>query len=78
VSFDQRFDEVDINHDGGLSKDEAEIGMPMLFKHFDEIDSNKDGKISKEEIVANMKKKHHKKDKINENGGDAMKKGGQQ
>jgi Ca2+-binding EF-hand superfamily protein len=78
VSFDQRFDEVDINHDGGLSKDEAEIGMPMLFKHFDEIDANKDGKISKDEIVANMKKMHHKMDKINENGGDAMKKGDQQ
>ena len=52
--------------------------MPMLFKHFDEIDANKDGKISKDEIVANMKKMHHKMDKINENGGDAMKKGDQQ
>ncbi len=56
--FDARFDETDINNDGALSKDEAEIGMPMLFKHFDEIDTNKDGKITKEEVVAYMKKLH--------------------
>jgi Ca2+-binding EF-hand superfamily protein len=78
TSFDDRFDEVDINHDGLLSKDEAEIGMPMLFKHFDEIDSNKDGKLSKEEIVANMRKMHHKMDKINEGGGEGVKKDGKQ
>jgi Ca2+-binding EF-hand superfamily protein len=56
--FDERFDETDINHDGALSKDEAEIGMPMLFKHFDEIDANKDGKITKEEVADSMKKMH--------------------
>ena len=61
VSFDQRFDEVDINHDGALSKDEAEIGMPMLFRHFDEIDANKDGKFSKEELTGYMKKMHEKR-----------------
>ena len=60
VSFDQRFDESDINHDGALSKDEAEIGMPMLFAHFDELDTNKDGKISKEELAASVKKMHEK------------------
>ncbi len=58
--FDERFDESDINHDGALSKDEAEIGMPMLFAHFDEIDANKDGKITKEEVAAGMKKIHEK------------------
>jgi len=56
--FDRRFDEVDINHDGGLSKAEAEIGMPMLFKRYDEIDANKDGKITKEEVIESMKKMH--------------------
>src|SRR5512144_121327 len=54
VSFDERFDEADINHDGALGRDEAEIGMPMLFAHFDEIDTNKDGKISKDELAASM------------------------
>jgi Ca2+-binding EF-hand superfamily protein len=56
--FYQRFDEIDINHDGMLSKDETEIGMPMVFKHFDEVDANHDGKISKEEIKAMMDKHH--------------------
>lgn len=56
--FDARFDETDINNDGALSKDEAEIGMPILFRHFDEIDTNKDGKISKDEVVAYMKTLH--------------------
>lgn len=59
-SFDSRFDEVDINDDGALSKDEAEIGMPMLFKHFDEIDTGKDGKIGKDEIGEYMKGMHSK------------------
>ncbi|MBI5889554.1 MAG: hypothetical protein HZB47_02615 [Nitrosomonadales bacterium] len=61
VSFDQRFDEVDINNDGALDKDEAEIGMPMLFKHFDEVDANGDGKFSKEELSGYMKKMHEKR-----------------
>jgi Ca2+-binding EF-hand superfamily protein len=60
VRPDSRFDEVDINHDGALSKDEAEIGMPMLFKHFDEVDANKDGKISKDELNDYMQKMHEK------------------
>lgn len=58
--FDKRFEEVDINADGGLSKEEAEIGMPMLFKHFDEIDANKDGKMTKLEVIENMKSLHDK------------------
>lgn len=60
MMFDQRFDETDINDDGALSKDEAEIGMPMLFAHFDEYDANKDGKISKDEVAAGMKQMHEK------------------
>lgn len=54
TAFGRRFDEVDINGDGRLSKDEAEIGMPMIFAHFDEFDANRDGKLSKDEIAAGM------------------------
>jgi len=56
--FESRFDETDINGDGALSNDEAEIGMPMLFSRFAEIDTDKDGKISKDEVMAGMKKMH--------------------
>ncbi len=58
VNFEGRFDEVDINGDKMLSRDEAEIGMPMIFARFDEFDTNKDGKISKEEMIAGMTKMH--------------------
>jgi Ca2+-binding EF-hand superfamily protein len=70
-SFEERFDETDIIHDGALSKDEAEIGMPMLFAHFDEIDANKDGKITKEEVAASMKKMHEHMH-MNDKPGDGM------
>lgn len=54
AGMELRFDEVDINRDGLLGKDEAEIGMPMLFRHFDELDTNKDGKLSKDELPDHM------------------------
>lgn len=71
--FNARFDEVDINNDGLLSKDEAETGMPMLSTHFDDNDTDKDGKISKEEMNASMKKMHEKMQEKHKNGGMMMK-----
>lgn len=56
--FDSRFDETDINGDGALSREEAEIGMPMLFSRFEEIDTSKDGKISKAEVESHMREMH--------------------
>ena len=50
-----RFDEADTNHDGALSREEAEK-MPGLSKHFDEMDANHDGKVTREEMEAAMKK----------------------
>ncbi len=58
VQLDKRFDKSDIDNDGALSKDEAEIGMPAIFRHFDEFDVNKDGKISSQEMSDFMKKMH--------------------
>ncbi len=51
--MEQHFDAADTNHDGALSKVEAEQ-MPMVSANFDELDTNKDGKVSKEELPGNM------------------------
>jgi hypothetical protein len=51
MSMEQHFDAADTDHDGALSKEEAEKGMPILFARFDENDANKDGKITKDEVM---------------------------
>jgi Ca2+-binding EF-hand superfamily protein len=47
----ERFAAADTNHDGQLSQDEANQGMPRLAAHFAEIDTNKDGQLSVDEIM---------------------------
>jgi Ca2+-binding EF-hand superfamily protein len=52
-----RFDKLDKNHDGVISKDEWK-GKP---KGFDRIDANHDGVLSRDEVgtaLANRKHKH--------------------
>lgn len=51
---------LDANHDGTLSRDEAQ-GRPGLAKHFNQLDSNHDGQIDRNEWRAwhqQMKAKH--------------------
>lgn len=43
---------VDTNHDGQISKAEAESNAPRLAKHFAEIDANHNGLISQDELKA--------------------------
>lgn len=54
--FEERFNAADTDHDGLLSRDEAQRGMPNVYKHFDEIDTARRGQVSKEEIGAFMAK----------------------
>ena len=51
--LDQRFYAADVNHDGGLDRQEA-VNMPMLSKYFDEVDANKDGKVTRQEYFDAM------------------------
>jgi hypothetical protein len=51
--LDQRFNAADINHDGGLDREEAKE-MPMLSQYFDEVDANKDGKVTRQEYFDAM------------------------
>ena len=48
----KRFAAADKNGDGRLTKEEAEVGMPYVYKHFDEIDKAKQGSITLAEIAA--------------------------
>lgn len=46
-----RFAAADTNHDGQLSQEEANQGMPRLAAHFAEIDTDSNGQLSTAEIV---------------------------
>lgn len=47
-SADRRFDELDRNHDGFLSRDEANDARELQAR-FSELDANNDGKLSRAE-----------------------------
>ncbi|HEY2558833.1 MAG TPA: EF-hand domain-containing protein [Caldimonas sp.] len=52
AKMQERFAAADTNHDGRLSREEAQAGMPFVFKHFDEIDKQKTGSITMADIAA--------------------------
>jgi Ca2+-binding EF-hand superfamily protein len=48
----KNFDIADKNHDGLLTKEEAEKGpVPFIRAHFDEIDKTHRGVVSKQDVV---------------------------
>lgn len=49
--YGQRFDRLDTNGDGRLSRAEA-AAYPQLAQRFEQIDANKDGFLSRDEIVS--------------------------
>ena len=52
----KNFDAADRNHDGLLSKEEAQKGnVPFIAKHFDQIDRAHRGQVSKEDVAAYIK-----------------------
>ena len=52
-----RFANANTTHDGKLTKQQAEAGMPMVAKHFDEIDTQKAGYITLPQIEAFMQER---------------------
>jgi hypothetical protein len=52
AEMQKRFAAADKNGDGRLTRDEAQAGMPYVYKHFDEIDKTKQGQVSLAEIAA--------------------------
>lgn len=52
----KNFDAADRNHDGLLSKEEAQKGnVPFIARHFDQIDREHRGQVSKEDVANYMK-----------------------
>lgn len=47
----QRFEKLDTNSDGRLSRKEA-AAYPELAQRFEQIDANKDGFLSRDELVS--------------------------
>jgi hypothetical protein len=52
AEMQKRFAAADKNGDGRLTRDEAQAGMPYVYKHFDAIDKTRQGSISLAEIAA--------------------------
>ncbi|NOV27955.1 EF-hand domain-containing protein [Cupriavidus necator] len=50
--IDEKFKAADANHDGKLSREEAEAGMPEVYKRFDKIDARKRGYVTQRQIGA--------------------------
>jgi|SRR6185312_8143189 len=51
-----KFQAADADHDGFLSHDEVDKGMPRLAAHFDDADTDRDGKLSMTEVGAYVDK----------------------
>jgi hypothetical protein len=49
-----RFANANTTHDGKLTSQQAEAGMPRVAQHFDEIDTQKAGYITLPQIEAFM------------------------
>lgn len=45
-----KFAKADVNHDGKLTKAEAEAGMPRLAEHFDDIDTEHKGYLTLDQL----------------------------
>lgn len=63
-----RFAQVDTNHDGVISRDEA-AATPQLASRFDEVDADKDGRVTPAEL-----KNHAKSHRLNNKGAGAFSK----
>jgi len=47
---EERFAAADANHDGYVSRAEAEKSLPTVAAHFDKIDANGDGHLTRDEF----------------------------
>ncbi|WP_349605638.1 MULTISPECIES: EF-hand domain-containing protein [Cupriavidus] len=52
AKFSEKFKAADANHDGKLTRDEAQAGMPEVYKQFDLIDTKKKGEVTERQVGA--------------------------
>ena len=53
----ERFTAADVNHDGKLTREEAETKMPMVARNFDQIDKTQRGYVTLDDIQAFSREK---------------------
>jgi EF hand len=53
----ERFAAADTNHDGKLTREEAEANMPMVARNFDQIDKTHKGYVTLDDIQAFSREK---------------------
>jgi hypothetical protein len=53
----ERFASADVNHDGKLTREEAETKMPMVARNFDQIDKAHKGYVTLDDIQAFSREK---------------------
>jgi hypothetical protein len=53
----ERFATADVNHDGKLTREEAETKMPMVARNFDQIDKAHKGYVTLDDIQAFSREK---------------------
>ena len=58
------FEKADTNHDGVLTREEAEK-IPVLSDHFNDMDINQDCHVTRQEMIASMgmKQRHHERNR---------------
>ena len=52
AELQKRFAAADLDHDGRITRAEAQAGMPLVFQYFDEIDSARTGSLTMAQIAA--------------------------
>jgi hypothetical protein len=52
MTWEQRFTQADLAHDGHLTLEEAKSGFPLVAKHFDDIDVDHKGYVTTNDIRA--------------------------
>jgi Ca2+-binding EF-hand superfamily protein len=57
------FDKIDADHDGAISRAEADANAPRLARKFDDLDQDKSGSLSKAELEHHM---HHQRQEMHD------------
>jgi len=52
ITWEQRFEQANLPHDGHLTREQANGGYPLIAKHFDDIDADHKGYVTENDIRA--------------------------
>ena len=61
AQLNSRFAQADVNHDGLLTREEAQAGMPLVVQRFDQIDTAHKGAVTLAQLRAYMQEEMTKR-----------------